>query len=418
MTDMREATPLPAAGDRRRHPLPREERRARTTATATVAPAPRPRIAAIDLLRGLIMVLMALDHTRHFFEPAGVNVRDVADPALFMTRWITHFCAPLFILLAGTSAFLNGAQHGRAALARFLLTRGLWLIVIELTLLRVGWSFDLEFTFLVAQVIWAIGASMLALGALVFLPRLAIAAIALALIAGHNLFDGVKAAQLGAFGPLWTVLHQQGLLQPAPHVAVYVFYPLVPWIGVMAAGYALGPLFLAERTTRLRWLVGLGAALTIGFALLRLSNLYGDPVAWQTQPTLSATLLAFINCEKYPPSLLYLMMTIGPGLLALAAFESARGRVADFFVVFGRVPFFFYVTHIYLIHTLAVGFALMTTGDAGWLTGAGGRPPSDYGLALPAIYGMTALVVALLYPVCRWFAALKARRRDWWLSYL
>jgi uncharacterized membrane protein len=410
MSTTRELSPLPA--DVRARSVSIE-----TDAVAATAAAPRSRITSIDLLRGIIMVLMALDHTRHFFEPAGVNVRDVADPALFMTRWITHFCAPLFILLAGTSAFLYGAQHGRTALARFLFTRGLWLIVIEFTLLRVGWSFDLAFTFFVAQVIWAIGASMLALCAIVFLPRLAIGAIAVALIAGHNLFDGVKAAQLGAFGPLWTILHQQGLLQPAPDLAVYIFYPLIPWIGVMAAGYALGPLFVAAPVTRLRWLVRLGAAFIGGFVLLRASNLYGDPVPWHGEPTLSATLLAFINCEKYPPSLLYLMMTIGPGLLALAAFENARGRVADFFVVFGRVPFFFYVTHIYLIHTLAVGFALVTTDDAGWLTGAGGRPPSDYGLALPAIYGMTALVVAMLYPVCHWFAALKARRRDWWLSY-
>jgi uncharacterized membrane protein len=347
-----------------------------------------------------------------------MNVRDVTDPALFMTRWITHFCAPLFVLLAGTSAFLYGTQHGRAALSRFLVTRGLWLIVIEFTVLRVGWMFDLSFTFFVAQVIWSIGASMLVLAALVFLPRLAAVAFAAALIAGHNLFDGVKTADLGALGPLWTVLHQPGLLRPMPGTAVYVFYPLIPWIGVMAAGYALGPLFRAERTTRLSWLLGLGASLIVGFVLLRASNLYGDPVAWQAQPTLSATLLTFIDCEKYPPSLLYLMMTIGPGLLLLAAFESARGRPADFFAVFGRVPFFFYVVHIYLIHALAVGFALATMGHAAWLVGAGGRTPVGYGLSLPAVYAVTVLVVALLYPVCRWFAALKGRRRDWWLSYL
>jgi uncharacterized membrane protein len=376
-----------------------------------------PRIVAIDLLRGIIMVLMALDHTRHFFEPAGMNVRDVTDPALFMTRWITHFCAPLFILLAGTSAFLYGEQRGRAALSRFLFTRGLWLIVIEFTVLRVGWMFDISFTFYVAQVIWAIGASMLVLAALVFLPRLAIVAFAAALIAGHNLFDGVKAEELGGLGPLWTVLHQPGLLQPTPGTAVYMFYPLIPWIGVMAAGYALGPLFRAERTTRLSWLLGLGASLTIGFVLLRASNLYGDPVAWQAQPTLTATLLSFINCEKYPPSLLYLMMTVGPGLLLLAAFDRARGHAADFFAVFGRVPFFFYVVHIYLIHALAVGFASATMGHAAWLAGAGGRTPVGYGLSLPSVYAVTALVVALLYPVCRWFAALKGRRRDWWLSY-
>jgi uncharacterized membrane protein len=378
----------------------------------------RPRLAAIDLVRGLIMVLMALDHTRHFFEPVGVNVRDVTDPALFMTRWITHFCAPLFILLAGTSAFLFGATHGRSALARFLATRGLWLIVIEFTVLRFGWTFDLSFTFFVAQVIWAIGASMLVLAALVFLPRPVIAAFAVTLIAGHNLLDGVKAADLGALAPLWTILHHQGLLRPMPDIAVYVFYPLVPWIGVMAAGYALGPLFLAEPATRRRWLLGLGALLTVGFVVLRALNLYGDPVPWRPQPTGTATLLAFINCEKYPPSLLYLMMTLGPGLLAPAAFEDARGRLADFLVVFGRVPFFFYVAHIYLIHALAVGFALATAGEAAWLTGAGGRPPAHYGLALPAIYGVTAIVVGLLYPVCRAFAALKARRRNWWLSYL
>jgi uncharacterized membrane protein len=388
-----------------------------TEPAVTVA---RPRLDSIDLLRGLVMVVMALDHVRDFFGSGGLNPRDVAEPALFATRWVTHFCAPIFIFLAGISAWLYGSR-GRSAgeISRFLLTRGLWLILIEFTLVRLGWSFSFMSDRFVMQVIFAIGASMLVLAALVHLPRWAIATVALALIGGHNLLDGIRATDFGAAGWIWNVLHQPALLKVTPSTEVGVLYPLVPWIGVMAAGYALGPVFRLERAQRLRWLVGLGAVITGGFVLLRVTNLYGDPAPWIAHDGALATIFSFINCEKYPPSLLYLMMTLGPGLVLLAAFENGRGRLADWITTYGRVPFFYYVAHLYVIHSLAVAMAWWRFGDATFLFG--GLPsgkPAGYGLALPGLYAIWLLVVVALYPLCCWFAALKQRRREWWWSYL
>ena len=380
----------------------------------------RPRIVSIDLLRGAIMILMALDHTRDFFGVGGLNTRDVADPALFLTRWVTHYCAPLFILLAGVSAYLYG-MSGRtvADVSRFLLTRGLWLIVIEFTVVRLGWSFSLNMHLFFAQVIWALGVSMVVLSGLVYLPRWAIAAIGLAMIGGHNLFDGVRPEHLGAAGWIWNLLHRPGLLQLGPAVSFYLSYPLVPWIGVMAAGYALGPVFRLDVAMRRRQLVWLGALTSVAFIVLRATNLYGDPAPWTAYDGWLATLLSFINCEKYPPSLLYLAMTLGPGLLLLAAFEGAHGRFAHVISTYGRVPFFYYVLHLFLIHALAVVLAWLMWGDASWLFG--GTPadkPANYGLSLPEIYTVWLLIVVALYLPCRWFAGLKQRRTEWWWSYL
>lgn len=380
----------------------------------------RQRIASIDLLRGLVMVLMALDHTRDFFGASGANPRDVAEPALFLTRWVTHFCAPIFILLAGTSAYLYGSR-GRSAgeVSWFLITRGFWLIVLEFTLVRLGWLFSLDQGLYLAQVIWAIGASMVALAALIHLPRWALAAVAVAMIGGHNLLDGVRAQDLGAAAPIWTILHERGLLQLTTSTRLYVLYPLIPWIGVMAAGYVLGPTFLADRAMRLRRLAGAGGLMTLAFVLLRATNLYGDPQPWLAGSSTLETVLSFLNCEKYPPSLLYLLMTLGPALLLLAAFEGARGRAASWITVFGSVPLLYYLAHIYLIHVLAILYALAAYGDASWLFGlTSAEKPRGYGLGLPAIYAMWTLVVVGLYPLCRWFSDLKRRRREWWLSYL
>ena len=399
-----EAGPLPAAGV-----LP----------TGFVATA-RPRFDSIDLLRGLVMVIMALDHTRDFFGGSGLNPRDVGDPALFMTRWVTHFCAPVFIFLAGISAWLYGSR-GRSTgeLSRFLLTRGLWFIVIEFTVVRIGWSFSLDLSVFVLQVIFAIGASMVALAGLVYLPRRAIATIGILMIAGHNLFDGIKADQLGAFAWVWHVVHQPGVLEFGSGIQVFVRYPLIPWIGVMAAGYALGPLFQREQSMRAQRLILLGAAVTVGFVFIRATNRYGDPSRWALHESVSATVLSFINCEKYPPSLLYLMMTLGPGLLLLGTFEQVRGRIADFITTFGRVPFLYYVAHIYLLHALALLFGLLTSGNVAWLAGVlPHQKPADYGLRLVGIYAIWFGVVLALYPLCRWFAAFKQGRQEWWLSYI
>jgi len=320
--------------------------------------AARARLDSIDLLRGLVMVLMALDHTRDFFAAGGPNPRDIADPALFLTRWVTHFCAPTFIFLAGVSAYLYGGR-GRSAgeVSWFLLTRGVWLIVVEFTLMRFCWTFSVDVHFFVMQVIWVIGASMIVLAGLLHLPRWAIAAIGLSMIAGHNLLDGVGAEQFGNASWLWKLLHQPGLIEIGPQAKLFVLYTLVPWSGVMAAGYALGPVFRLDPASRRSFLLRTGIAVTGGFVVLRAINLYGDPTAWSMQGSFLGTLLSYINCEKYPPSLLFLMMTLGPALILLALFERAHGAVASRITTFGRVPFFFYVVHIAFIHALAVGFA-------------------------------------------------------------
>ena len=368
------------------------------------------RIVSIDVLRGLVMAVMALDHTRDFFGTSGFNPRDVMEPTLFLTRWVTHFCAPTFIFLAGLSAFLYGRGRSTEELSRFLLIRGLWLILIDLTLIKFGWRFEVDLYRLSAGVIFVIGASMVALAALIWLPRWAIAGVSLIMIAGHNLFDGVRAEELGGASWAWHLLHEPGLVPLGHGVNLYVLYPLIPWIGVMAAGYLLGPVMQLEERTRQRVLFGLGAAVTLGFIVLRATNLYGDPAPWTPQQTLLPTVLSFLNCEKYPPSLLYLMMTLGPALMLLASFEHARGAFARLLATFGQVPFFYYVVHLYLIHALAVATTFAMTGV---LT----RTPT-IGLGLPGIYFVWLLVLVLLYPICRWFAELKERGSGWWWSYL
>ncbi|HZM36932.1 MAG TPA: heparan-alpha-glucosaminide N-acetyltransferase domain-containing protein [Burkholderiales bacterium] len=378
----------------------------------------RMRLDSIDLLRGVVMALMVLDHTRDFVGASSLNPRDVSEPVLFLTRWITHFCAPVFVLLAGVSAFLYGSRgRNTRELSAFLFTRGLWLVLLEMTVVRLGWTFSLRPEFLLFQVIWAIGASMVVLSALVRLPRRAILAIGLAMVLGHNALDGIRAEQVGW---AWHFLHQPELLRPAEGLQIFALYPLIPWAGVMALGYALGPVMLLALDARRRRLLALGAATTLGFVVLRLTNLYGDPALWAAQDGELATALAFINCEKYPPSLLYLAMTLGPALMILAVAERARGAAAQAIVTIGRVPMIFYVAHIFLLHAIAVLVAQAWFGEAAWLFQ--GLPiiskPDGYGFSLPVVYVVWLAAVAALYPICRWFAALKQRRGDWWLSYL
>lgn len=390
------------------------------------APVRPARLASVDALRGLVMVLMALDHVRDFFSHTRFDPLDLSrtTTALFFTRWITHFCAPVFVFLAGAAAFLALAGgKPRGELARFLLVRGLWLILLELTVVHVGWFFTLDHSFGMLQVIWALGWSMIALAGLVFLPPRVVLLIGLALIAGHNLLDGIRPAHWGEWDWLWMLLHEQGLLQPAPGITFLVVYPLLPWVGVMAAGFGFGELLRWEPRRRTRWLLTLGAGMVALFILLRATNLYGDPFPWRGQESTLLTLLSFLNCTKYPPSLLYLLMTLGPALLALALLERGRGPLLRPLILFGRVPLFYYLVHLPLIHALAVGVAYVRHGRAGWLFdtgifgGSNGRPPDD-GFTLPGVYLAWALVILLLFPLCAWFAAVKARHRGGWLSYL
>lgn len=366
---------------------------------------------------------MALDHVRDYFSEVRFDPSDLTQTseALFLTRWVTHFCAPAFVFLAGTAAYLSGARgKSRGELARFLATRGLWLVLLELTVVRWAWTFNLAYVneFLFVQVIWALGISMIVLAALIRLPLPAVAAFGVAMIAGHNALDGITPQSLGAWGPLWTLLHVPGGIRVAPGQVFYVAYPLVPWIGVMAAGYALGTLLLRPASERHRILYLLGGALTAGFVVLRVSNLYGDPSPWAPQTTAARTLLSFLDTTKYPPSLLFLLMTLGPSILALPLLERVTGPVARFFTTIGRVPLFFYVLHLYLIHAAALAVGTLAGFAPGEFTGRWLKLPEGWGYPLPVVYLVWAGVVLALYPACRWFAGVKARQRDPWLSYV
>ena len=367
------------------------------------------------------MVLMALDHTRNFLSNAPFAPVDLAHttPALFLTRWVTHFCAPAFFLLAGVGASLSRARgRSQAQVSWFLLTRGLWLVVLELTLVSFGWDFTLDVTPWLAGVIWALGWSMVLMAALVWLPTEGMAAVGIALIVLHNTTDAMTPAAFDGFGWLWRVLHV-----PAPRegALLRIDYPIVPWVGVMAVGYALGPLFGESPQRRQKILVGIGVSAVIAFVGLRWLNGYGDPVPWSVETRGTYTLLSFLRVRKYPPSLAYLLMTLGPLLIALAWLEHARGRVSSFFVTYGRVPLLFYVAHIYLVHLIAVAVAYGQSGSASFLFTSDGpmvKHPPWYGVDLGWVYAAWVSVLFALYPMCRAFAQAKRNRRDWWLSYL
>jgi|CXWL01.1.fsa_nt_gi uncharacterized membrane protein len=372
------------------------------------------RIGFVDLLRGAVMVVMALDHARLFFSNSPFQPEDLAQSnvPLFFTRWITHFCAPVFFLLAGTGVgFALMCGHTPAEASRFLLTRGLWLVFLELTVVAIAWNFSFQLVPMVGIVIWALGWSMVCLALLIRLPRAVLITIGVAMIAGHNLFDGVTPLSLGAWGPLWTVLHVQGEVTPW----LWIYYPLIPWIGVMSLGYTLADVYRWEAARRRRFLLGAGIGASVAFIALRAINGYGNPMPWTTQRSVALSVASFLNVEKYPPSLDYLLMTLGPMLVVLALLERAKGTVARWVTVFGRVPMLYYFLHLYLIHALAVVVVLAT--NAFTDTPANGL--SEWGgVSLPGVYLVWALVMVLLYLPCRWFAEVKARRRDWWLSYL
>jgi uncharacterized membrane protein len=402
-----------------------EESVAPPAAVAKVAslPGKLPRLDSVDLLRGLVMVIMALDHARHFFtivrfSPVNLDETTVVH---FFTRWVTHVCAPMFVFLAGTGAFLYRTRgHSKRELAWFLFSRGIWLVVLELTVMRMGWQFSFDYSYAVGQTIWAIGWSMVILSGLVFLPISVTTAFGLVMIAGHNAFDYVRPKMFGDYAWLWKILHTGGRVQIFDNYTLSAMYPLIPWIGVMAAGYGFGAILQQETSRRRRTLLWLGGGITAAFVILRWLNMYGDPKPWLTYDSALFTLMSFLNCDKYPPSLLFLLMTVGPAIAALALFEKARGPFAQFFITFGRVPLFFYVLHIFLLHGLAVLAAWVTIGGPGTLVGST-KPlelPEGYGFGLPGVYFAWIGVVLLLYPVCKWYANVKRRSRNILLSYL
>lgn len=410
----------------------------------------RRRIDSIDLLRGIVMVIMMLDHTRDYIH-SGALLFDPLDLSktttpLFLTRWITHFCAPVFVFLAGTGAYLQFARgKSKSELSRFLISRGAWLIILEITVVRAAAFFNLDPRFLLfLQVIWVIGFSMIVLAALIHLPLKVVAGFGLVMIAAHNFFDRfpVKPWQ-GPPSPVpswgakfWMLLHQPGIFPIGPKFPsplMFVLYPLIPWIGVMAVGYACGALYSKDAKLRKRWLLIIGSVATLLFVFIRAIDKYGEPQPWARQKNLLFTILSFINTTKYPPSLDYLLMTIGPAIFALAFFEpgrnaigttaqSARSGIRNFFVIFGRVPLFYYVLQWITAHSIAVALHAAFGKPVHWLFQTPidwfTNPPQGNGFRLWVVYLSWSFGVLLLYPLCKWFAAVKARRKDWWLSYL
>jgi uncharacterized membrane protein len=384
--------------------------------------AKRVRIEAIDVVRGVIMILMALDHVRDFFGNSGVNPTDPATTTvpLFFTRWITHFCAPVFFLLTGTGAYLALRKKSKRELSRFLFTRGLWLIFLELVVVRcLGWQFNFDYHLILLNVLWALGWAMITLSALVYLPASVVAAFGVVMIATHNLFDPVQSTI-----PIWTILHSApGFILNEPGRIIFVAYALIPWVGVTAAGYGLGQIYSWPTARRKAFLLPLGIGLTAAFLILRGINLYGDPLRWTTQKSAAFTVLSFLNTLKYPPSLLFLLMTLGPALLFLWAVDAGTPRWLRPALIIGKVPMFYYLLHIPLIHLIAVAVCYARYGQVHWMFESPGldqfpiTPPPGWGYSLPIVYLVWGVVVVMLYPLCRWFAGLKQRNSDAWLSY-
>jgi uncharacterized membrane protein len=380
------------------------------------------RLESVDLLRGVIMILMALDHTRDFFGQTPFSPTDPTQTTvpLFFTRWITHLCAPVFFLLTGTGAYLSLRKKSKGELSKFLLTRGLWLLFLELTLFRcLGLQFNFDYRLTLIDVLWALGWAMIVLSALVHLPTRLVIAFGLVLIAGHNLLDRIQSSN-----PLWSILHSPNFVLTTPQHSVFVAYPLIPWIGVTAVGYGLGQVSALASDRRRRFLLRTGLGMTAAFAILRGMNIYGDPVRWTTQKSAAFTVLSFLNANKYPPSLLFLLMTLGPALLFLWAIDGGTPQFLRPALVLGKVPMFYYLLHFPLIHLLAVAVCYARYGQVHWMFESPTIAqfpvtlPPGWGYSLPVIYLIWASVVLALYPLCRWFAALKQRRSDVWLSYL
>lgn len=414
------------------------------TATATASTATTPTLAAgariseIDMMRGLVIVLMALDHVRDYFlGGAGLsgsgNLLDptVTTPALYLTRWITHLCAPTFVFLAGVSAYMQLAKGKTPPnLWRFLLTRGLWLIFLELTLISFGWSFGFPYVFFL-QVIWAIGFSMVVLSALVWLPQIAVLVIGIVIIAGHNLLDPISAEQAGQ---VWAFLHDGGPIFIGGVPVGLFAYPVLPWIGIIAFGYGLGGVFTEAPEKRNRTILLLGIGMLALFFALRFTMIYGDPAFstgpegewrdWREQSSTVAAVMVFFDVQKYPPSLQYTLVTLGIIFVIWPLLSRLRGPVASVLTTFGAVPFFFYVLHIYLIHVLSIAANAAAgrnvDGLFDYMMNSFLAPEKFEGLgfSLGWVYLTWLVVLALLYPLCRYWQGLKARRRDWWLSYL
>lgn len=391
-------------------------------------PLTKQRITSIDFLRGLVMVIMALDHVRDYFH-AEAMIDDPTNlatttPFLFFTRWITHFCAPTFLFLSGISAFLSGQRKSKKELSIFLFTRGFWLVLLEVTIISFAWRFDPLQHMIIMQVIWTIGISMILLSAMIWLPFPVIMIIGLAILLGHNLLDKAEAETNNQVGLLWSIIHTPGghYVLPIDQTRnVLFFYGFLSWTGIMILGYCFGNLYKksVSREQRKKVLLAIGLASLFSFFALRFINGYGDRAPWSIQKDTELSIISFFNTTKYPPSLMYTLMTLGPAILFLAFFENMQSRFAKFFITFGRVPFFYYLLHLFLIHTLTL-IAFYASGYRA--SDIVAEPfyfrPVEFGYSLGAVYGIWAGVVLLLYPLCKWYDRFKSSHNHWALSYL
>ncbi|MDP1727154.1 MAG: heparan-alpha-glucosaminide N-acetyltransferase domain-containing protein [Bacteroidota bacterium] len=387
------------------------------------------RIFSIDLLRGIVMILMALDHVRDFMhndaflhEPLDLTS---TTPLLFFTRWITHYCAPVFVFLSGVSAYLMGLKKNKAELAGFLIKRGLWLIFIEFAIVGLGWTFDLHYKIFVFQVIGAIGMSMFILGLLVRLPYTLIFIIGIALVFGHNLLDNIEFSMEGILGLMGSLMHGHAftVFPVTQNHSLLIIYGFLPWTGIMLCGYCVGKLFEPNQYPgkRKKVLLYAGINLLILFIALRLINAYGDPAYWMVQKNSFYTFLSFINVNKYPPSLMYTCLTLGPALILISLTENLRNPFTQKMAVFGRVPFFYYIIHIYVIHLITV-IVFYATGFSTADIQTPGSPflfrPATLGFNLYFVYAIWIGLIIVLYPICSWYNNYKTKNKHWWLSYL
>ncbi len=389
----------------------------------------KQRIESIDILRGVVMVIMALDHVRDYFHYGSFFIDptnlETTTPLLFFTRFITNFCAPVFVFLSGTSAFLYGSNKSKTQLFKFLFTRGIWLIFLETVVNTFIWTFDVSYSLQIFQVIFAIGCSMVCLSLLIFLPKKLILVIGIILIAGHNALDGIVMDGQRFQSIIWYLLHQEKMLVYGSNYLVFLHYPLIPWIGLMALGYLFGTFYQKDfdASIRKKWLLRLGAGSILFFFILRGLNVYGDLVPWSVQDTTTKTILSFFKVTKYPPSLLFLCITLGPAMLFLYVFETTKNKLTDFFLVFGRVPLFYYFLHMVVIHVFAIVGILIFGGN--WqdmiITAEGftSQKLITYGYSLFVVYLVWIGIVLLLYPFCKKYMLYKqAHKEKWWLSYL
>jgi uncharacterized membrane protein len=387
------------------------------------------RILSIDILRGAVMIIMALDHVRdyfhlHAFDDTATNLATTT-PALFFTRWITHFCAPVFVFLSGTSAFLAGQKKPVSEQSNFLIKRGIWLVFAEISIVTLAWTFNPLFNLFILQVIWAIGWSMIILGLLAKTSRTTIIIIGCILFFGHNLLDYANLPKDGAASVIWNVLFRTNFIfyhLNDTHLVADI-YAVLPWTGVMLLGYGFGVFFKSSvaPAQRKKAVLITGLALTALFILLRLINAYGDPAPWSTQKDGMYTFLSFLNTTKYPCSLQYLCMTIGPALIVLALLEYTNNTIAKILIMYGRVPFFYYVLHLFLIHAIAVIFFFATGHGSDEIVDTR-TPflfrPYHYGFDLWVVYAVWIFVVIILYWPCKWFNKYRSTHKQWWLSYV